>query len=67
MTRLFVLSAAILAFAASGGSATAQTKKSTAKCPANYFEACMKRCTGAGGQPRFCPQYCEKRKAEQGC
>ena len=38
-----------------------------AGCVANVFDACMKACTARGGQPRFCPDYCNRRKAAKGC
>lgn len=50
------------------GPALAQAKKGKkGKCMANFFDACMKACTSRGGQPRFCPDYCTKRKAAKGC
>ena len=38
-----------------------------AGCAANVFDACMKACNARGGQPRFCPDYCNRRKAAKGC
>lgn len=30
-------------------------------CPANYAKTCVSTCVKQGGQPRFCPAWCEKR------
>lgn len=38
-----------------------------AGCAASVFDACMKACTARGGRPRFCPDYCNRRKAAKGC
>ena len=35
------------------------SKKSAGTCPGGLM-ACVERCKKAGGQPRFCPDYCKK-------
>ena len=47
--------------------APARAPARKAGCVANVFDACMKACTARGGQPRFCPDYCNRRKAAKGC
>jgi hypothetical protein len=37
------------------------TKKTTTTCPGG-MAACIKGCIAAGGQGRFCPNYCQKQK-----
>ena len=44
-----------------------QGKTAKAKCPANYYESCLKKCAAVGGRIHLCPQYCTKRQAELGC
>lgn len=63
-----LVSAALLVTAFAVADAQAQApKKKNPKCVANFHEACMKRCVGAGGQARFCPAYCQKQEREAGC
>jgi len=62
-----LVSAAVLATAFMVAEGQAQGKKKSARCVANFHEACMKRCLNGGGQPRLCPQFCEKRQRELGC
>lgn len=37
---------------------SAQRKKG---CPANYEKICVPTCIKRGGQPGFCPAWCDKR------
>ena len=63
---LSLVSALVLATAFSVSDGAAQAKKSP-QCVANFHDACMKRCLNGGGQPRLCPQFCQKRERELGC
>jgi hypothetical protein len=67
LRTLGILIAALLLAAVAAGEASAQQKKKNPKCVANFHEACMKRCVGAGGQARFSPQYCQRQERELGC
>jgi hypothetical protein len=62
---LTIVSALTLAAAFSVSNADAQKK--SPQCVANFHDACMKRCLNGGGQPRLCPQFCQKRERELGC
>ena len=42
-------------------------KKKDPHCVANFLDACYASCVKAGGQPRFCPDYCQKKKLEYSC
>ena len=64
---LSLVSALILATAFSISDGAARAKKKSAQCVANFHDACMKRCLNGGGQPRLCPQFCQKRERELGC
>jgi hypothetical protein len=64
---LSLVSALILATAFPVSDGAAQAKKKSPQCVANFHDACMKRCLNGGGQPRLCPQFCQKRERELGC
>jgi hypothetical protein len=59
--------AALLLAAFATGVASAQAKKKDPRCVPNFFEACQKKCIGAGGRVHLCPDYCQKKKVEYGC
>lgn len=61
-----VFSAFLLAVFATGD-ASAQSKKKDPRCVPNFFEACQKKCIGAGGRLHLCPEFCQKKKIEYGC
>ncbi|MBI3436744.1 MAG: hypothetical protein HY056_16965 [Proteobacteria bacterium] len=65
MTRIFGY--LIVAIVLAAGNAQAEGKKKNPACGANFFDACMKRCIGAAGRQKLCPDYCARRKVELGC
>lgn len=67
--RAIVLCVVTFTFAIAGAAQAQaqQTKTAKAKCPANYYESCLKKCGAVGGRIAGCPQYCTKRQAELGC
>jgi len=67
LRAVYLVSAAVLFIAVTVADGQAQGTKKSAKCVANFHEACMKRCLNGGGQPRLCPQFCDKRQRELGC
>ena len=67
LRTLSLVSALVLATAFSVSDGAAQSKKKSPQCVANFHDACMKRCLNGGGQPRLCPQFCQKRERELGC
>ena len=67
LRAICLVSAALLLAALAAAEVQAQGKKKSAQCVPNFHEACMKRCLNGGGQPRLCPQFCEKRQRELGC
>jgi hypothetical protein len=63
MQRIFVLTAiAALAATFSSHGAFAQGKKPHPLC---NMERCLAYCSKQGGQPRLCPDFCQKRTAER--
>jgi hypothetical protein len=66
MVRILAIVSA-LTFAAAFSASDAAAQKKSAKCVANFQEACMKQCAARGGQVRLCPQYCTNRGKELGC
>jgi len=62
-----VLCIAAFAFVIAGAAQAQQTKTVKSKCPANFYEGCLKKCGAVGGRIGGCPQYCTKRMAELGC
>lgn len=69
MTRfIFLAIAATLFTSFASGEASAQKKgKAAAACAPGFVEQCIKNCSNRGGQPRYCPTYCNDQQRKAGC
>ena len=62
MQRIFVLTAAAAVMLAIASSSAFAAKRPHPLC---NMERCLAFCAKQGGQPRLCPDFCQKRIAER--
>jgi hypothetical protein len=62
---IFIAAVAMLVLAVGAGETQAQGQKASKKCPANFYELCLKRCSASGGRASYCPQYCTSEQTKR--